>query len=515
MDTNRHNADSSERYRLYFDLLHGKVTEFDVLPENTYNMDEKGFMIGVLGKTKRVFDKVLHKEKRFKQASHDGNRDWVTVIGAICADGTTLPPAVIFSATGEKLQANWTRDVDPKKHSLYLGVSPTGWTNDDLGVAWLKQVFDPATKRKARGKYRLLILDGHGSHVTKRFIDYCDQHRILLLIFPPHASHTLQPLDVACFKPLSQNYSRELLKHNHFTEGWIPLNKADFLGLFWPAWVETFTENLVLSAFESTGINPPNPNVILDRFKKPPPPPLVTPPLHREPQSAPSKPNWLRCKSNFDRAVKYGDLEAANAVRQQIHQMHVFVELKDHENQGFKDALETKKRRKKKKQVLPLSPRDPNVQGGAVFFDAGAVSRANQRLKDEERKKVEEEAAKVCKEQLRLKNKVLKAQQKADAAKKRLEDAEKKAQKKAQEAREKEVRKADKERAREVANALKASKMPKQVKGKVPKRPQSKVSKGGGGASRRSPRVVHEQSPPPPTRVANSGRIIKPTNKWR
>lgn len=62
--------------------------------------------------------------------------------------------------------------------------------------------------------------------------------------------------------------------------------------------------------------------------------------------------------------------------------MHVFVELKDHENQGFKDAVETRKRRNKKSQVLPLSPQDPNVQGGAVFFDAGAVSRANQRLEN-------------------------------------------------------------------------------------------------------------------------------------
>jgi hypothetical protein len=106
MDTDRHDADNSERYRAYFELLHTRTTEFNVLPENTYNMDEKGFMTGVIGKSKRVFDKVLHKEGRFKQASHVGNRDWVTVIGAICADGTTLPPAVIFPATGNKIQAN-------------------------------------------------------------------------------------------------------------------------------------------------------------------------------------------------------------------------------------------------------------------------------------------------------------------------------------------------------------------------------------------------------------------------
>jgi hypothetical protein len=109
METNRHDADNGERYRLYFGLLTKKVKEFEVLPRDTYNMDEKGFMIGVIGKTKRVFDKVLYKDRRFKQASHDANREWVTVIGCICADGTTLPPAVIFSAASEKVQANWYR----------------------------------------------------------------------------------------------------------------------------------------------------------------------------------------------------------------------------------------------------------------------------------------------------------------------------------------------------------------------------------------------------------------------
>ena len=101
-------------------------------------------------------------------------------------------------------------------------------------------------------------MDGHGSHVTKDFINYCDNHKILLLIFPPHATHTLQPLDVVCFKSLSQNYSIELDTHNHKTLGWLPVDKADFFSLFWPAWVNTFTESLVLRAFEATGVHPPN-----------------------------------------------------------------------------------------------------------------------------------------------------------------------------------------------------------------------------------------------------------------
>ena len=59
MESSRHEADNSERYRLYFDLLTRKVKELKVLSRDTYNMDEKGFMIGVIGKTKRVFNKVL------------------------------------------------------------------------------------------------------------------------------------------------------------------------------------------------------------------------------------------------------------------------------------------------------------------------------------------------------------------------------------------------------------------------------------------------------------------------
>jgi hypothetical protein len=44
------------------------------------------------------------------------------------------------------------------------------------------------------------------------------------------------------------------------------MKKDDFFRLFWAAWVQTFTEKLVLSAFKHTGLIPFNPNVILDKF---------------------------------------------------------------------------------------------------------------------------------------------------------------------------------------------------------------------------------------------------------
>jgi hypothetical protein len=39
MDSNRHNAESGYKYKLYFDPLQQKITKYNVEPENTYNMD--------------------------------------------------------------------------------------------------------------------------------------------------------------------------------------------------------------------------------------------------------------------------------------------------------------------------------------------------------------------------------------------------------------------------------------------------------------------------------------------
>jgi hypothetical protein len=59
MDRNRHQANSEYKYSLYFNLLKWKISEYSILPENTYNMDEKGFMIGTIGKSKRDFSRTL------------------------------------------------------------------------------------------------------------------------------------------------------------------------------------------------------------------------------------------------------------------------------------------------------------------------------------------------------------------------------------------------------------------------------------------------------------------------
>jgi hypothetical protein len=75
MDRVRHQADSGDKYKLYFSLLHDKIKEYEIQPQHTYNMDEKGFMIGVLGRAKRVFSKQMWVKKEVKALIQDGNQE--------------------------------------------------------------------------------------------------------------------------------------------------------------------------------------------------------------------------------------------------------------------------------------------------------------------------------------------------------------------------------------------------------------------------------------------------------
>jgi hypothetical protein len=142
-------------------------------------------------------------------------------------------------------------DIKTGEHEVFIKSSSSGWTNNDIGLAWPEQVFDRCTREKTRGSYRLLILDGHGSHISMDFIDYCNRNRILLAILPPHSTHTLQPLDVAMFKPLSTAYSAELSKYLHISQGLVPITKGDFFALLIDFLEKAFRERGAFSFYVS------------------------------------------------------------------------------------------------------------------------------------------------------------------------------------------------------------------------------------------------------------------------
>jgi hypothetical protein len=372
IDSNRHKADSLAKYKLYFELLQQKIEQYSIEAWHTYNIDEKGFLLGITSRTKRIFNRPLYQSKAVRQAIQDGSCEWISLIACICADGSALDPALIYQAASTNIQSSWIEDLNPQHHQVFVTVSESGWSNNQIGLAWLQQVFDRLTKSKARQSYRLLILNGHGSHVTMDFIDYCDRNRILLAIYPPHSTHTLQPLDVCAFKPLSTAYSNQLSAFLQNSQGLASIAKRDFFTLFWIAWIDTIRRPLILRAFEATGISPLDPTTILKRYDQAELP---------EQQSRESSTSVLSASDwrKIDRLLKaYVDVGASNGAKKlsrTVHSISVRAQLAEHKNQGLRRALATKKKRLKQGRPLPFDHPE-QYHGGAIFWSPHSVQRA-------------------------------------------------------------------------------------------------------------------------------------------
>ena len=92
-----------------------------------------------------------------------------------------------------------------------------------------------------------------------RFINYYDQNRILLVIFPSHLTHRLQPLDVGLFRPLAQYYTQQLDQFMVETQGLVHIIKRHFWKFFIQAFTQAFTEQNIRSSWEATRLYPFNP----------------------------------------------------------------------------------------------------------------------------------------------------------------------------------------------------------------------------------------------------------------
>src|SRR5215207_8478028 len=107
IDRCRFQADSYEKYAMYFNLLASKIRQYSIDSRHIYNMDEKGFLIGILSKQKRIFDKATYGSKIGRSSIQDGNREWITVLACICADGQALPPSLIYQSVSGQILDTW------------------------------------------------------------------------------------------------------------------------------------------------------------------------------------------------------------------------------------------------------------------------------------------------------------------------------------------------------------------------------------------------------------------------
>ena len=125
--------------------------------------------------------------------------------------------------------------------------------DNELGMGYMKTHFEPHTRRTAivngEGvvRTRLLIVDGHSSHINYHMLSWALDMNIHVICLPSKSTHILQPLDVGCFGLLQRTYEHNL-------RDWItanPLglvNKIAFLEVLYKTREEVYTSEVIKSA---------------------------------------------------------------------------------------------------------------------------------------------------------------------------------------------------------------------------------------------------------------------------
>jgi hypothetical protein len=104
LDTQRARAMNPEAKKKWFELLEEFVVKAGIRPEDLYGMDETGCPPSDQG-TERV---VGGRGTKTQHKQGGADRENVTALVTICADGTVLCPTIIFKA--KKFRAKWAQD---------------------------------------------------------------------------------------------------------------------------------------------------------------------------------------------------------------------------------------------------------------------------------------------------------------------------------------------------------------------------------------------------------------------
>jgi len=256
-DNQRALCEDPEKIRAWFRLVANFTAKFGIRVEDIYNFDEAGFLMGILGTTTVVTSSDRTTKPKLVQSS---NREWVTVIQGINSQGWAVPPFIVFK--GKWHLASWYEKQNFPA-GWRIAISENGWTTNEVTLEWLKH-FEKFTRTKTVGTYRLLVLDGHESHHSADFEEYCRTNNILTLCMPAHSSHLLQPLDIGCFGPLKKAYSRQIenLVRTRITH----VSKEAFIPAFVEAFKATITKKNIQGGFRGAGLVPYDPEIVISQL---------------------------------------------------------------------------------------------------------------------------------------------------------------------------------------------------------------------------------------------------------
>lgn len=119
------------------------------------------------------------------------------------AAGEVAPPYVNYKA--EKIWSTWTENGHPNTR---YNRTNSGWFDSNSFEDWFITLMLPILKKQEGQK--AIIGDNLSSHLNIQVNKQCELNSIKFILLPPNATHLLQPLDVAYFRPMKVAWTKIL-----------------------------------------------------------------------------------------------------------------------------------------------------------------------------------------------------------------------------------------------------------------------------------------------------------------
>lgn len=232
--------------KVFFYYYEKVLRKYNFTPDRIYNLDETNIMTVV--QAPNVIAQTGAEQVGQCVSAERGQL--ITMCGIENAIGNFVPPVFIFPRA--------------RFHDKMLGVGPrgcvgfansptSGWMTGPLFLKVLEHM--KILIRCSKKDPILLLMDNHESHCTLDAINYCRENGIVVVTFPPHCTHRLQPLDVAVNGPFKRQLSvaqNDWLLNNPGKT----ISIHDLAGIVTPAYNVSYTGRNILAGFATPRIYP-------------------------------------------------------------------------------------------------------------------------------------------------------------------------------------------------------------------------------------------------------------------
>ena len=180
-----------ENVKNFFDKLAEVIDRYKFTPNDIWNADETG--VSTVQKPNKVV--ALKCVKQVGSITSSERGQMITICSAGNVTGNFVPPMLVFPR--RKFKNHFIRDGP---NGCVTAATSSGWMEPEMFLSFMKH-FVKTVKVNIEHPV-LLLLDNHYSHLAIDVLDYCKDNGVVLLSFPPHCSHKLQPLDRTVFGSL-------------------------------------------------------------------------------------------------------------------------------------------------------------------------------------------------------------------------------------------------------------------------------------------------------------------------